>query len=249
MLRCAFVCMRAVSRRPPCLLLPRPPVPPPLPRSLVPLMSSRVGVAVPSRGFAKKLSRFEQTLKERQDPNRVKEIDPFLMTPEEMMKIAQEKEDAERPRLNDEIVGKFLLIDEDGSIASQEIDAAQALPLAKAKGLDLVEVHKNDKVHVVKMIQYSKYKLLTKKATKVANKAQKEKEIRFSSQISEHDVQIKVRNLRKLILENTRVRVVITFKELQPDSLLASEMIQNILERVGDVAKIEGATQKIKSGR
>jgi translation initiation factor IF-3 len=91
----------------------------------------------------------------------------------------------------------------------------QALAIAEAVELDLVEISPNATPPVVRIIDFSKFLYEKKKREKeIKNKAQKTiiKEIRFGPNTDDHDFQFKLRHAEKFLEEGSKVRAFVQFK-------------------------------------
>lgn len=98
--------------------------------------------------------------------------------------------------INEEIRDKEVrVIDTDGSqLGIMPIE--EALDLANERKLDLVNISPNAKPAVCKILDYGKYRYELQKKEKEAKKKQKVtqvKEIRLSTFIEEHDIQVKAK--------------------------------------------------------
>lgn len=90
-----------------------------------------------------------------------------------------------------------------------------ALRLAEAEGLDLVEVVPTATPPVAKIMNYGKYRYDQTKREKVSKKSQhviKVKEIKLGINISEHDLDIKLRQAREFIEKGFKVKVTLIFR-------------------------------------
>ncbi|MDD6154577.1 MAG: translation initiation factor IF-3 [Eubacteriales bacterium] len=117
--------------------------------------------------------------------------------------------------INDEIRAKELrVIDEDGSMAGiMSLD--DALALAEKRGLDLVEISPNAKPPVAKVLDYGKYRYEIQKREKDARKKQHNmqvKEIRLSTFIEGHDLQVKANVAEKFLRGGDKVKVSLRFR-------------------------------------
>ena len=84
------------------------------------------------------------------------------------------------------------------------VSARDAQKMADEKNLDLVKISPQAKPPVCKIMNYSKYKFDLAKKEKEARKKQKVvavKEVRLSPNIDTHDVQVKVKNAIKFLVE------------------------------------------------
>ncbi len=86
--------------------------------------------------------------------------------------------------------------------------------MAKAEGLDLVEISPKAEPPVCKVIDYSKFKYEQKKKQKeIKAKAQKTviKEIRFGPNTDDHDFNFKLNHAIKFLKEGAKVRAYVHF--------------------------------------
>lgn len=90
-----------------------------------------------------------------------------------------------------------------------------AILMAEKENKDLVLVGMNNNPPICKMLDYSKFKFEMAKKAKEAKKKQKVveiKEIRLSSTIDTHDLEVKARNANKFLKEGNKVKVSLRFK-------------------------------------
>ncbi len=98
------------------------------------------------------------------------------------------------------------------------LPTAQALRMARERGLDLVEVASNAEPPVCKIVDYGKYKYLQEKHKKEAHKNHKGgkvKEMKFRIGIDPHDYQIKILHAEDFLAEGHKVRIQLQFKGRQ----------------------------------
>nr|WP_041643805.1 translation initiation factor IF-3 [Mahella australiensis] len=123
----------------------------------------------------------------------------------------------------------------------------QALELAQRKQLDLVNVAPQATPPVCRIMDYGKYKYEAIKQEKEAKKNQRIidiKEIRLSTTIEEHDIDVKIKNAIKFLKNGDKVKVTVRFRGRQithPD--IAAEILKNFAEKVAEVGTIEKAPQ------
>jgi translation initiation factor IF-3 len=86
-----------------------------------------------------------------------------------------------------------------------------ALRIAGERGLDLVEVAANVKPPVCKILDFGKYRYqLSKKQTQ--KKTSDIKEIKIRPQITEHDLGLKVKNIRRFLDEGNKAKIMMFFR-------------------------------------
>jgi translation initiation factor IF-3 len=87
----------------------------------------------------------------------------------------------------------------------------EALKVAKERGLDLVEVAPNVVPPVCKVLDFGKYRYqLSKKQTQ--KKAMGLKEVKIRPQITEYDLGLKVKNIRRFLDESNKAKVTMFFR-------------------------------------
>ena len=123
-------------------------------------------------------------------------------------------------RINEEIRDKELrVIDENGEMIGI-MSRDEALRLAEEKKLDLVNISPNAKPPVCKILDYGKYRYEMQKREKEAKKKQKTmqvKEIRLSTFIEDHDIQVKAKTACKFLEDGDKVKVSLRFRGREKD--------------------------------
>jgi translation initiation factor IF-3 len=119
----------------------------------------------------------------------------------------------------------------------------EALRIAQEADLDLVNVAPTAKPPVCRIMDYGKFKYEQAKKEKEARRNQKIielKEVRFSSTIEEHDFQTKLRNVRKFLEDEDKVKATIRFRGRE---ITHAEIGQQVLDRLAslceDIAIVE----------
>ena len=111
---------------------------------------------------------------------------------------------------------EILVIGAEGEQLGQMTPEA-AIAKAVEVGLDLVEVAPNAKPPVCRIMDYGKYKYEQKKKT-AAGKAKGKgrtaqlKEVKMRPATDEHDLQFKLKNARRFLIDGDKVKVTVTFK-------------------------------------
>lgn len=110
------------------------------------------------------------------------------------------------------------------------VPAASALEAARERDLDLVEVAPNATPPVCRIMDFGKYKYqLSKKQSH--KKTQDIKEIKLRPRIDEHDLQLKVRNLRRFLDEGHKAKITMFFRgreRIRPE--LGMKVFDRVLE-------------------
>lgn len=111
--------------------------------------------------------------------------------------------------------------------------------MAESEGLDLVEIQPTTRPPVCALMDYSKYKYDQSKTHK-KQKTIADKEIRLRPVSNEHDVDIKINQLKKFLTERRVVLISIGFKNREINFKDNGFVIVNrIIEAVKDIAKVE----------
>ena len=91
----------------------------------------------------------------------------------------------------------------------------QALAIAREANLDLVEVAPTSVPPVCRLLDYGKFHYLQDKKVKEARRhqhASEVREVRMRPKISAHDMELKVRVVKKLLEEGDKVKVTVMFR-------------------------------------
>jgi translation initiation factor IF-3 len=123
----------------------------------------------------------------------------------------------------------------------------EAISLAEASGLDLVEVAPMARPPVVKIMDYGKFKFEEAKAARAAKKKQhviQIKEVKFRPGIDDHDFDFKTRHAREFLLEGNKVKVTMMFRGRQMARMdLGRAVLDRVSAALEDVGKIEFAAK------
>lgn len=115
--------------------------------------------------------------------------------------------------------------------------------LAHERELDLVEVAPNAEPPVCRLMDYGKYVYERTKREREARKAQKLteiKEVQFRPKTAEHDLNFKVRQIRKFLDDGAKVRVRMRFRGREtwhPE--IARDILIRVANEVSDASSIE----------
>lgn len=92
---------------------------------------------------------------------------------------------------------------------------AEALDIAAKASLDLVEVAPNSSPPVCRIMDYGKFRYQQSKKQQVAKKSQsviQVKEIRIRPKTDEHDLQVKIKHIKKFLSQNDKVKITMMFR-------------------------------------
>jgi translation initiation factor IF-3 len=147
------------------------------------------------------------------------------------------------PRINQEIRSRDVqLIDDTG--ANRGITPTQeAIAIAQAAGLDLVEISPNTTPPICKILDYGKYKYQAQKKAAEARKKQKTvevKEIKLRPGIDTHDYDVKMRSMRRFFEEGDKVKVTLRFRGREmAHQDLGYKLLDRVKEDTATIAKVE----------
>jgi len=151
--------------------------------------------------------------------------------------------DVKRHRRNQEIrVPQVRVINAEGlqvGILSRD----EALGLAEAAGLDLVEIQPLAEPPVCRIMDFGKFRFDQQKKSQAAKKKQRQieiKEVKFRPTTDIGDYQIKLRNILRFLTDGDKVKVTIRFRgrELSHKEL-GFELAQKVQQDVAELAVVE----------
>ena len=128
----------------------------------------------------------------------------------------------------------------------------EALRLAEEKGLDLVEISPRAFPPVCRIMDYGKYKYEEAKKKQQAKKKAstvETKEIKFRPKTEEHDMDFKVKHVRRFLEGGNKVRLAVVFRGREithPQTGMA--VLNRVVERCNDLATVE-ATPNMEGRR
>ena len=120
----------------------------------------------------------------------------------------------------------------------------QALDLAISKKLDLVNVAPNAKPPVCRIMDYGKYRYEQEKKEKEARKKQKViniKELRFTPNIEDHDLNTKANRAIDFLKNGDRVKVSVRFRGREMGH---TDLGQEVLDKFYDLVSEYGVVDK-----
>jgi translation initiation factor IF-3 len=125
------------------------------------------------------------------------------------------------------------------------LDTSEALRIAEEGGLDLVEVSPKAMPPVCKIMDYGKFKYEDSKKKKEAKKHQSTvtlKEIKFRPKTDDHDLEFKVKHIRRFLQEGNKAKLVVIFRGreiVHPET--GQAMLKRVVEATSDIAMVEQA--------
>jgi len=133
------------------------------------------------------------------------------------------------------------------------VDKTEGIRLAQDAGLDLVEVSPNSDPPVCRILDFGKYRYEQSKkerANRAKTKTVETKEVRLgrSMKIDPHDVQIRINQARRFLLDGHKVLIVQNFRGRE---MMHKERgivrMKEIIAKLEDISKVE--TQPKFAGR
>jgi translation initiation factor IF-3 len=119
----------------------------------------------------------------------------------------------------------------------------EALRLASEHGVDLVEISPRAAPPVCRLIEYGKLKYEESKQCPRPKLAEL-KEIVFRPKTDEHDLDFKVRHVRRFLEEGHRVRITIAFRGRELAHPHTGKLVADrVIQRSADLARVEGAAR------
>ncbi len=154
-----------------------------------------------------------------------------------------------KTRVNHEIrLSPIRLIDQHNNQVG-EIDTRDAMRMAEEAGLDLVEIQPDVRPPLCKIMDYGKYRYeLSKKQKGQKQKAQELKEVRLgrSAKIDPHDVEIRVKQARKFLMEGHKVILRQRFRGREmAHKHIGLDRLRQICDDLGDIAKVESPPKDV----
>lgn len=114
--------------------------------------------------------------------------------------------------LNERIKGSTIRLVGHEKFSNDIVNTRDALNLAKDEGLDLVLINPKESPVICKIMDYNKFVYNQKKVEKKNNNAPKQKEVKFTPNISENDLNVKIKQARKFLEKGSPVKIEVFFK-------------------------------------
>ena len=120
------------------------------------------------------------------------------------------------------------------------METAEALRLAEAKGLDLIEIAATVNPPVCRIMDFGKFKYEREKGEREHGKKQKEVEvkgIRIGFTTGKHDLQLRVKQAQKFLAEGDKIRIDMRLRGREKaHGALAFKKFNEFLEMIEDHA-------------
>lgn len=147
------------------------------------------------------------------------------------------------PRINQQIrVPEVRAISQDKTF-NEVLATSKALELARAHGLDLIEIAPQAKPPVCLLMELSKWKYEQKRAQKASNhKSHALKEVQLRPNIGDGDLEHKLKHMREFLLAQHPLKITLRFKGRElAHTDLGMDLVQRVVEELQDIGRHNGA--------
>jgi translation initiation factor IF-3 len=111
---------------------------------------------------------------------------------------------------------------------------------ARENDLDLVEVAPNADPPVCRIMDYGKLRYEKAKREKGKSRSSHLKEIKLRPLTAEHDVGVKIKNIRKFLGNGNKVRVSMVFRGREISRAeIGLNLLQEIIKKIEDIGVVE----------
>ena len=119
----------------------------------------------------------------------------------------------------------------------------EALAMAKARDMDLVEIAPGASPPVCRIMNYGKFQYQKSKRAHDARKHQKQvivKEVKFRPKTEEHDFQFKKNHIVRFLSEGNKAKASVIFRGREmTHQELGRKLMNRLIEELSDIAEIE----------
>ena len=129
------------------------------------------------------------------------------------------------------------------------MSSAEALALARQRGLDLVEIAPQAQPPVCRVMDYGKFLYELHKRDHEAKKHQKQvqiKEIKFRPKISIHDYSFKMKHVKRFLEEGNKVKLTVMLRgreKSKPE--LGQAVLNRVLGEIVGLGKQDGSSRRL----
>ena len=144
-------------------------------------------------------------------------------------------------RKNDKIRAREVrVIGSDGEMLGV-MPPEEAVKIAKAEGLDLVEVAASARPPVCRILEFGKYKYeLSKNKRNKEKSAKRIKEAKFRPRIEEHDYMTKVRRSEKFLHQGNKLKITLMFRGREMEHVeLGMDLVKQAIKDLSGVGKAD----------
>lgn len=149
------------------------------------------------------------------------------------------------PRMNEQIRKSPIRVIDENNEQLGVMETSAALHRAREAGLDLVEIHADSDPPVCRILDYGKFRYeqsKKEKANKARSKTAELKEVRLgrSMKIDPHDVEIRLNQARRFLMEGHKVQIVQNFRGREMmHKEKGTERLDGIITALEDISKVE----------
>ena len=120
------------------------------------------------------------------------------------------------------------------------VSLKEALLGAREQSLDLVEVAPSADPPVCRIMNYGKLRYEAAKKGKGKTRSQHLKEVKLRPLTAEHDVGVKIRNIRRFLDNGDRVKVSMVFRGREKmHTNLGLDLLNHIIKQIEDIGTVE----------
>jgi translation initiation factor IF-3 len=154
-------------------------------------------------------------------------------------RIAEVKKDT--TRVNERIRAREVRVIGAGGEQLGVMTPEDAVRKAEEDGLDLVEVAPNSNPPVCRIMDYGRYKYEQKKKSgKSKGHAASLKEVKLRPRTDQHDLDFKLKNARRFLMEGDKVKVTVMFRGREiVHTSLGRQQLEKVKGLVGLLATVE----------
>jgi translation initiation factor IF-3 len=147
------------------------------------------------------------------------------------------------PRINERIREPEIRVIADDGEQLGTMTAEDALARAQDVGLDLVEVAPGSRPPVCRIMDYGRYKYeqqKKKKAGKGKSHAATLKEVKLRPRTDDHDLETKLKNARRFLLDGDKVKVTVMYRGREMvHRQLGRQQLDRVTKMLGNLATVE----------
>jgi translation initiation factor IF-3 len=123
----------------------------------------------------------------------------------------------------------------------------EALGAARENDLDLVEVAPNAEPPVCRIMDYGKLRYEKAKRGKGKSRSTHLKEIKLRPLTAEHDVGVKIKKIRRFLVQGDKVRVSVIFRGREKSHTdLGLSLLQGIVKKIEDIGVVDVPPNKME---
>lgn len=123
------------------------------------------------------------------------------------------------------------------------VKTSQALAMAEEADVDLVEVARNAKPPVCRLMDYGKFRYQEQKKAQEAKAKQKViqvKEVKFRPQTDENDYKTKLRSLIRFLSEGNKAKVTLRYRGREmAHQEFSNDILNRVKEDLSEIAQVE----------